>query len=62
MDALKKHVKIGADIYERDHLGNLMRPETVRPVIERSLARWEKPVRRARLGEGGVVGGDWLYD
>lgn len=53
VDTLRKHDTFGADIYERDHDENRIRPETVRSVIDRPLAPWEilvreVPVRRGR--------------
>jgi hypothetical protein len=50
IDGLRKHDNIGADIYERHHNEERIRPETVRPVIDRPLAPWEMPVREVPAG------------
>jgi hypothetical protein len=52
VDTLRKHDKFGADIYERDHDENRIRPETTRPVIDRPLAPWEMPVREIPVRRG----------
>lgn len=52
VDALRKHDKFGADIYDRRHDEERILPETVRPLVERSLAPWELPVREIPVRRG----------
>jgi len=52
VDALRKHDNFGAEIYERDHNENRIRPETIRPVIDRPLAPWELPIREVPARRG----------
>lgn len=52
IDLLRPHDKFGAEIYERDHDENVIRPETIRPVIDRPLAPWEMPVREVPTRRG----------
>jgi hypothetical protein len=52
VDALRKHDTFGADIYEREHSEARIRPETVRPVIDRPLAPWEIPMREVPVRRG----------
>ena len=52
VDMLRKHDTFGADIYERDHDENRIRPETIRPVIDRPPAPWELPVREVPVRRG----------
>jgi hypothetical protein len=54
VDALRKHETTGADIYERQDNKDRIRPETVSPIVDRSIAPWEIPVREVR-----VRGGRW---
>jgi hypothetical protein len=52
VDALRKHDKFGADIYDRQHDEERIRPENVPPVVDRPLAPWEMPVREILVRRG----------
>lgn len=45
IDTLREHHAIYADMFEREHNEERIRPGTVRPVVDRPLAPWELPVR-----------------
>lgn len=49
IDHLRKYDANMADCYEREHNEERIRPETVRPVVDRPLAPWEIPVREVRV-------------
>lgn len=49
IDALRKHDAPSADSYDREHDDDRIRPETIRPVVDRPLAPWEIPVREIRV-------------
>jgi hypothetical protein len=52
VDLLRKHDVHAADAYEREHDNGRIRPETVRPVVDRPLAPWELPVRDVPVRRG----------
>jgi hypothetical protein len=52
VDVLRKHGVHAADAYEREHDDGRIRPETVRPVVDRPLAPWELPVREVTARRG----------
>lgn len=52
VDTLRKHDTFAAHIHECDHDENRIRPDTVRPVIDRPLAPWEMPVREVPVRRG----------
>jgi hypothetical protein len=49
IDTLRQHNAIHADVYERKRNEDRIRPENVRPVVDRPLAPWEIPVREIRV-------------
>ncbi len=49
IDVLRKHDVPSADSYDREHDNDRIRPETIRPVVDRPLAPWEIPVREIRV-------------
>ncbi|KBR60926.1 hypothetical protein [Mycobacterium avium] len=49
IDELRQHNAIHAEGYEREHNDERIRPETVRPVVDRPLAPWEIPAREVRV-------------
>lgn len=49
IDELRQHNAVHAGGYEREHNDERIRPETVRPVVDRPLAPWEIPVREVRV-------------
>jgi hypothetical protein len=49
VDALRPHRALEADCFEREHNKERIRPDTVRPVVDRPLAPWEMPVREVRV-------------
>lgn len=55
IDALRKHDQNLAAIYEREHEEERVRPETLRPVVDRPLAPWELPVRGGAGKTGAMV-------
>lgn len=44
IDTLREHNTFQAEIFERDHNEERIRPENIRPVVDRPLAPWEMPV------------------
>jgi hypothetical protein len=44
IDTTKEHNPFQAEIFEREHDEERIRPETLRPVVDRPLAPWEIPV------------------
>ena len=44
IDTIKEHNTFHAEIFDREHDEGRIRPETVRPLIDRPLAPWEMPV------------------
>ena len=45
IDGLRRYETPGAEAFECEHNSARVRPESVRPVIDRPLAPWELPVR-----------------
>lgn len=52
IDSLRAHNDFSAEAFDRQHNEDRVRPETVRPVVDRPLAPWEMPVREVPARRG----------